>query len=196
MKKILFLLIFFNQSFTGQFTIQTNSFIGCSAQPCSSITDKFNSELYRKFSAKIPVIFTCDGQDISPQLSWTNIPNGTHSFVLIMDDPDAQHVVNKTFIHWFVMNIPSTINSFPENVILGQGQYINIIQLRNDFGNSRYGGPCPPKGDFPHIYRFSLFALNTPTITLNNALTAEQFELQFKNNILNCTRLLGVYQRQ
>mgnify|MGYP000318300590 CR=1 FL=1 len=119
----------------------------------------------------IPVKYTCDGDDISPPLMWSNYPDNTKSFLLIMYDPDAP---GGLFIHWVLYDIPSSINSISENipkkeVIEGVGK-----QGINDFGYIGYGGPCPPPGS-KHRYIFVILALDVkpnlpPGLSLNKVL--------------------------
>jgi Raf kinase inhibitor-like YbhB/YbcL family protein len=110
--------------------------------------------------AKIPKKFTCDGGDISPVLEWTDVPEGTKSFVLIADDPDAPDPANPkmTWVHWVLYNIPASIRALPEGIApedLPDGTLSGV----NDWKKTGYGGPCPPIGT--HRYFFKLYALDT-----------------------------------
>jgi len=193
---LLFITFLQISNMSAQFVIKTNSFDACTNLSCTqNLADQLTVAIYKKYTTPIPPRFTCDGLNISPELSWQNFPANVQSFVLIMDDPDAIPVVGKIFIHWFVYDIPNNINNFPENVQLGQGIYINVKQLPNDFGLATYGGPCPPKSNGPHIYRFSLFALNVPNLNITQALNADQFKVVYKDDIISCARLTGVYKR-
>ncbi|MCJ7571085.1 MAG: YbhB/YbcL family Raf kinase inhibitor-like protein [Candidatus Thermoplasmatota archaeon] len=107
----------------------------------------------------IPSEYTCDGADISPPLSFSNIPENTKSLALIMDDPDAPI---KTWVHWLIWNIPVNKTG------LSKGENITYPQGKNDFGYLDYGRPCPPYGT--HRYFFKLYALDT-TINLNEVLS-------------------------
>lgn len=103
---------------------------------------------------KLPVQFTCDGKDVSPELSWKEAPSSTQSFVLIMSDPDAP---GGMFYHWVVYNIPAATTSLAE----GSKQLpIGAIVGKTSWGKQHYNGPCPPKGS-THRYVFSLYAINT-----------------------------------
>ena len=95
----------------------------------------------------IPGRFTCDGDDVSPPLSWSDPPAGTAGFVLVVDDPDASN-----FVHWILANIPADVRSLAE----GRGDEIGVAG-RNNFGRVGWGGPCPPSGE--HRYRFKLYAI-------------------------------------
>jgi len=101
----------------------------------------------------IPREYTCDGDNVSPALSWTGIPAGASSLVLLVDDPDA-----KDFVHWIVLDLSVT----PTGVLPRALDGVKTLprQGRNDFGNIGWGGPCPPSGT--HQYRFTLYALAAP----------------------------------
>jgi Raf kinase inhibitor-like YbhB/YbcL family protein len=103
---------------------------------------------------KIPTIFTCDGDDISPHVGWDDVPVGVKSYALIVDDPDAPM---GTWVHWLVGNIPPSVREIPQNTLPP-----NAIQVPNDFGKPNYGGPCPPGGT--HRYFFKLYALNVDSM--------------------------------
>lgn len=141
----------------------------------------------------IPREYTCDGANVSPQLSWQNIPNGTKSLALIVDDPDAQAVIGKTFVHWMVINIPAEMAELTQGVTIkniGHAQ-----ELLNDYHKVTYGGPCPP--DKQHTYYFTLFALSQPIENINFAppITAEQFRQELRGSILGQAILTGVYTK-
>ena len=100
----------------------------------------------------IPREFTCDGQDVSPPLSWTGVPVGTGALVLVVDDPDA-----RGFVHWIVLDLPAADGGLPRGVAATAA---SPQQGRNDFGKAGWGGPCPPSGT--HHYRFTLTAVAAP----------------------------------
>ena len=101
---------------------------------------------------------TCDGQDISPKISWSGIPNGTKSLALIVEDPDAP---GGLFVHWVIYNIDPSLKGLPEGVPKVEKVEGIGIQGINSFGRIGYGGPCPPKGS-THRYIFRLYALKEP----------------------------------
>ena len=109
----------------------------------------------RSFSPNdpIPDIYTCDGRDISPPLSWRGIPQGTKSLVLIVDDPDAPDpkAPKMTWVHWVLYNIPAEATGLAENAGSG-GLPGNTLEGVNDWGRTGFGGPCPPLGR--HRYFF------------------------------------------
>ena len=104
----------------------------------------------------IPERFTCEGSDTSPALGWNAPPEGTQSFVLVLEDPDAP---GRTWIHWVLYDLPATERKLPEGVPPDGTLPSDARQGRNDFGNIGYGGPCPPPGP-AHRYYFKLYALD------------------------------------
>jgi Raf kinase inhibitor-like YbhB/YbcL family protein len=134
--------------------------------------------------------FTCDGADVSPQLSWTDPPPTTKSFALLADDPDAP-VGN--WNHWTAWNLPPTLRGLPEGV-LKQAQLSNGSQQgRNDFRKPGYNGPCPPPGK-AHRYYFKLFALDVK-LDLKPSAGKKQLEAAMKDHILAQSEWMGRYGR-
>ncbi|MCX2738988.1 YbhB/YbcL family Raf kinase inhibitor-like protein [Pontibacter anaerobius] len=127
----------------------------------------------------IPQEYTCDGEDISPALEIGDFPEGTQSLVLLVDDPDAP---KGSWTHWLMWDIP-LIHTIEENSRPG------IVGV-NDFGNTSYGGPCPPIST--HRYFFRLYALDTK-LGLPEGSTKEQVFLQMENHILGSGELMGLY---
>jgi Raf kinase inhibitor-like YbhB/YbcL family protein len=108
--------------------------------------------------------FGCTGQNVSPALAWTGAPANTKSFALILHDPDAPTGVGG-FTHWIVYNIPATAKGLDKGA--GSGKLpAGAMQAPTSFGMPGYGGPCPPAGDKPHRYVFTLYALNTEKVDL------------------------------
>jgi Raf kinase inhibitor-like YbhB/YbcL family protein len=103
----------------------------------------------------------CGGENVSPQLSWSGVPAGTQSFALTCFDPDAP--TGSGFWHWVVANIPARVLSLDENAA-ATGLPPGVVQAYTDYGASQWGGPCPPKGDPPHRYIFTIYALDVPAI--------------------------------
>lgn len=141
---------------------------------------------------RIPVKYTCDGDDVSPPLGWEGAPPEARSFMLIMYDPDAPV---GTFIHWVLYDIPASVNALPEAVprtavVEGLG-----VQGRNDFGSLGYGGPCPPPGDKPHRYFFALHALNVERLGLEPGATAATVLEKAKQHVVGHAVLMGTYSR-
>ncbi len=104
----------------------------------------------------IPRTFTCDGEDVSPALTWRDPPAGVRSFALIMDDPDAPV---GTWVHWVVYDLPPELRELPERVPPGERLPFGGAHGRNSWGRLAYGGPCPPGGT--HRYVFRLYALDS-----------------------------------
>jgi hypothetical protein len=134
----------------------------------------------------IPPQFISDGKNQSPPISWTNVPPGTQSFVLILDDRSSSSYVGKTVVHWVVINLPSSINALPENIDIAT--IPNAEAINNDFGVPGYTGPGSFDNDV-HLYRFNLFAMKEKTIDLPFCLTARQFNEFYKHKILGNARL-------
>jgi Raf kinase inhibitor-like YbhB/YbcL family protein len=140
--------------------------------------------------ADIPAIFTCTGSDYSPALQWENTPEGTKSFALIVDDPDAPV---GTFTHWVLFNIPSGLASLSEKASPHGTPPAGTREGINDFGKNGYGGPCPPPGK-PHRYFFKLYALDS-TVNLPVGATKDQLIQSMKGHILGQTQLMGMFAR-
>ena len=104
--------------------------------------------------------FGCTSKNISPALAWTGAPAGTKSFALLCHDPDAP-TGGTGWWHWLVLNIPATASSLAKGAgsTDGSGLPAGAVQVNNDFGGPGWGGPCPPQGDKPHRYIFTLYAL-------------------------------------
>ena len=133
---------------------------------------------------KIPPIYTCDDQNVSPPLEWTGVPTNTVSLALIMDDPDAP---SGTWVHWVLYNLPSGLTS------LEQGKNGGGTEGKNDFSKIGYGGPCPPKGS-NHRYFIKIYALDTQ-LELKAGATKAQLENAMKGHILAQGQLMGRYER-
>ncbi len=137
--------------------------------------------------------FTCDGEDISPALAWSGAPEGTLSFALIVDDPDAPDPANPkmTWVHWILYNIPSTVSALPEGV-KDEELSPETLQGLNDWKKTGYGGPCPPIGQ--HRYFHKLYALDIVLPDLARP-TKEKLEQAMAGHILFRAELVGLYQR-
>jgi Raf kinase inhibitor-like YbhB/YbcL family protein len=132
----------------------------------------------------IPKRYTCDGENVSPPLTWSGSPAAAKSFVLIVDDPDAP---GGTFTHWIVFNLPAGIHSMPEGTALPAGAAEGV----NGFGKAGYGGPCPPKGR--HRYVHQLYALDT-RLSVDKP-TRKQIDAALQGHVLARATLMGTYQR-
>lgn len=138
----------------------------------------------------IPEEYTCSGKNVSPVLSWKEVPEGTKSIALIMDDPDAPM---GTFVHWVIYNIPSDTRTLPRGVKKSKTLEDGSRQGKNDFGNIGYGGPCPPPGK-PHRYFFKIYALDTE-LTLDPGASKKGVEKALDGHILAKGELMGKYKR-
>jgi len=138
---------------------------------------------------KIPGKYTCDGMDISPPLAWTSGPEGTKTFALICDDPDAPM---GTWVHWVLFNLPADIIELRENVPPERELENGAKQGMNDFRKIGYGGPCPPGGT--HRYYFKLYALDTE-INLEAGATKSELLKAMEGHILVEGQLMGRYER-
>jgi len=133
----------------------------------------------------IPARYTCDSDNINPPLYFEDVPEGTKSLVLIVDDPDAP---SSTFLHWLVFNIPPETKLIEENSVP-----LGAKLGKNDFGKIGYGGPCPPYGI--HRYYFKLYALNKELDLAEGSLLSEVLAAM-KNNVLGESYLIGLYKHQ
>lgn len=125
--------------------------------------------------------FTCDGADISPHLKWENTPEGTKSFAVSCNDPDAP---SGNWVHWYVINIPKDETEIPQNgPVPGK-------EIENDFGKTEYGGPCPPSGE--HRYFFTVYALDTEEMS---GISKSNFKTEIKKHTLNSDQIIGLYKR-
>jgi hypothetical protein len=140
--------------------------------------------------ASIPDKYTCEGEDVSPPLSWLGMPEGTQSLALICDDPDS---TNGPWSHWVLYDIPPDQFGVEENVPADPQLEWGGVQGRNDFGNVGYGGPCPGRGA-PHHYYFRLYALDEE-LDLPPGATRQQVLDRIQDHVLEQTELMGTYQR-
>ncbi|HOO40687.1 MAG TPA: YbhB/YbcL family Raf kinase inhibitor-like protein [Syntrophales bacterium] len=140
--------------------------------------------------AMIPSKYTCDGKDISPPLAWKDVPDGTKSFALISDDPDAPM---GTWVHWVIYNIPPDVTELEENIPREKEFKNGIVQGTNSWPKIGYGGPCPPSGT--HRYYFKLYALDTMLSLKPGADKAQLFKAM-AGHILAEAQLMGKYKRQ
>lgn len=144
-------------------------------------------------SESIPRKYTCDGDDISPPLSWSNLPEGTRSLALIMDDPDAPDPAapKMTWVHWVLYDIPAGATGLPENTALS-GLPGGTREGLNNWDRTGYGGPCPPKGS--HRYFHKLYALDTTLGDLDQP-TKDQLLEAMEGHVLEQAELIGTYER-
>jgi Raf kinase inhibitor-like YbhB/YbcL family protein len=131
---------------------------------------------------RVPTQFTCDGDDAPPPIAVADAPAGTKSFAIIMDDPDAPR---GTFTHWLAYDVPA------------DGAALRSTggkTLKNSFGRSGYGGPCPPPGHGSHRYNFTVYAVDVAVLDVGGA-TREDLEAALEGHTLAKARFMGRYER-
>jgi Raf kinase inhibitor-like YbhB/YbcL family protein len=138
-----------------------------------------------KHGEPIPRKFTCEGGDISPELTVQNLPQGTKSLALLMDDPDAP---GETFTHWLVWNIDPSATFIKE-----ESKPPRSVEGMNSGATVGYMGPCPPPGK-PHRYFFRVYALDA-LLLLTTGGTRQEFEAALVGHVLAETELMGTYAR-
>ena len=139
--------------------------------------------------------FGCSGGNISPQLSWQNAPKNTKSFAITVYDPDAP--TGSGWWHWLVANIPADTDALAADFNKEDKAKLEngIVQVRNDFGTYKFGGPCPPKGDRPHRYIFTVYALKTDKLDLNENSSAALAGFMINQNSLARSSFTAYYNR-
>lgn len=134
-----------------------------------------------KNNQQIPSQYTCDGKNTNPPLVISNVPPGTKSIALVLDDPDSP---SGLWTHWILFNLDPSTTSIPEHFNGGE-------QGRNSFGQLGYGGPCPHQGQ--HHYVFHVFALDLKLVLVN--LDRHQFDSAITGHVLATSEFIGIYQR-
>jgi Raf kinase inhibitor-like YbhB/YbcL family protein len=138
-------------------------------------------------SGPLPVLYTCDGKNISPKISWNGKPAKTRSFAFIISDPDAP---SGTFYHWVLYNLPANVSSLDEGIeLLPEPTKIGT----NSFGKTAYNGPCPPRNT-NHHYIFTLYALDK-NLNLQDGVDAETVLKAMNKHVLGKTDFVAVYTR-
>ncbi|MGC8786150.1 MAG: YbhB/YbcL family Raf kinase inhibitor-like protein [Anaerolineae bacterium] len=156
-------------------------------QASPSVSFALTSNAFQAGQA-IPQRYTCDGEDISPSLQWSEPPPGTKSFALIVDDPDA-----RGWVHWLLYNLPARARILPEAVPASAELPDGSRQGRNSWGKLQYGGPCPPSGT--HRYSFRLYALDT-VLDLPAGANAATLQRAMDGHVLAQAELIGLYSRK
>lgn len=136
--------------------------------------------------APIPTRHTTEGDDVSPELAWSNVPEGTRQLALVCHDPDAP--LTHGFTHWVLYGIPADATGIPED---GGGQF---VQGTNDFGKEAFGGPAPPPGHGTHHYFFHLYALDA-AIDAGPGLNRAELLERIDDHIIEQARVVGTFQR-
>jgi hypothetical protein len=139
--------------------------------------------------------FGCSGQNISPEIHWSHLPPGTKSLALTVYDPDAP--TGSGWWHWVVYNLPPSVRALPEGAGNrgGKGLPPGSRQAVTDFGYAGYGGPCPPPGDAPHHYLFTVYALKTSRLNLPPHPSPALVGYYIHMNMIGEGRFVGRYGR-
>jgi len=166
---VLLILIVGLQSFTKQRNKKSGGIVMELYSPA------FNKEEF------IPKKYSCKGEDVSPEISWENVPEGTKSFALSVKDPDAPI---GTFVHWLVYDIDKDLRKIEENSVPGK-------QVENNFGKENFGGPCPPSG--VHRYYFRLYALDVES--LGSISSMDEFDKKVEEHTIAKAELMGKFQK-
>jgi Raf kinase inhibitor-like YbhB/YbcL family protein len=169
----------------GTSTSATNETNGGSAVDTTLTKLTLTSDAFQD-GQPIPTQYTCDGANRSPALSWGDPPQGTKSFALVVNDPDAP---SGTYRHWGVFDIPASART------IDGGQRVGT-EATNDFGKPGYGGPCPPLGHGPHHYHFKLFALDVDRLDLTPQAKVIDVEQKAGQHALAQAELVGTYERK
>lgn len=139
----------------------------------------------------IPVKFTGQGMNVSPDLAWSGAPAGLRSYALVCDDPDAP---GGTWVHWTMWNIPPSTTSLLEGVTSDTTPTDGSVQGVTSSGHSGYNGPMPPKGNAHHYY-FRVYALDI-MLTIDESAPRSELDSAMQGHILSQGQLMGTYQRQ
>ena len=138
--------------------------------------------------------FGCAGRNRSPHLKWSGAPEGTKSFAVACYDPDAP--TGSGFWHWLLVNIPANVSELAEGAGSTGGKLpTGALQTRTDFGVPGYGGPCPPEGDHPHRYLFTVFAVKTDKLDVKADTSAAVVGFNLHFNTLAKAEIMGLFKR-
>jgi len=141
--------------------------------------------------------FGCTGDNLSPALSWTDPPAGTKGFALLVHDPDAP-TGGAGWWHWVLIDLPATLDALPVGAGASDGSKMiaGARQITTDFGSAGWGGPCPPVGDKPHRYNFTLHALDVHKLEVPPGATAALVGYLVNAHSLGKASLTGLYGRE
>jgi len=138
--------------------------------------------------------FGCSGQNISPQLSWSKAPKGTKSFAISIFDPDAP--TGSGWWHWQVVNIPAAVNGISTDASAKHTLPKGALEITNDYGTAGFGGACPPKGDKPHRYIFTVYALDVEKLDVKGDTNDPVVGYYINAHTLAKASLISYYGRQ
>jgi Raf kinase inhibitor-like YbhB/YbcL family protein len=195
MKRIIVAIIIFVILLTAGFVFLGNTKKSDTLNTVSNKNMKITSPVF-EHQGKIPAKYTCNGENVSPPLEFSDVPVDAKSLVLIVDDPDAPMARSTgsgqaaAWVHWVVYNILPTVNRVQEKSVPEGG-----IEAYTSFGKPEYGGPCPPSGS--HRYFFKLYALSD-MLTFGNVSKMDKstLEQEMKGKILDEAELVGVYNQK
>ena len=147
----------------------------------------------------IPSKYTCQGDNISPHLSWSDAPKETERFALIVHDPDAPDpkAPKINWVHWIVLNMPADKHDLSKGILSTELRDLGAIECKNDFADgtqTKYGGPCPPIGE--HRYFFKLYALKGTIECPTTKVSVDDFNTLIKNLTLASAELMGTYKKK
>jgi Raf kinase inhibitor-like YbhB/YbcL family protein len=163
------------------FTVTSNSF-------------KDGDYLAKDFILSAEFGFGCAGGNTSPHLTWSDAPAGTQSFAITCFDPDAP--TGSGFWHWLVVNIPATVSELAQGAGNAGGKLpAGALQTRNELGAPGYIGPCPPAGDHPHRYLFTVFAVKTDKLDVKADTSAAVVGFNLHFNTLAKASIMGLFKR-
>jgi Raf kinase inhibitor-like YbhB/YbcL family protein len=172
--------------------VLNSAFAAMAFLPSASLAFTISSPSFSHLGSIPPIHTRCDGDDISPPLQWSGVPEGTKSLALIVDDPDAPDPAapKMTWVHWVLYNIPPTASGLSQGVSALPG---GTKEAKNDWKVMGYGGPSPPKGT--HRYFHKLYALDTLLPDLGASATKKSVEEAMKGHILGQEELVGTYKK-
>lgn len=166
----------------------------------SSALDRFQENIFKLTStelknnetlplAQVCSKYGCNGENVSPQLSWVNPPENTKSFAIICHDPDAPR--ENGWYHWLVINIPKNITSIPK-----AGKINGALETMTDFKTTGYGGACPPVGHGVHHYNFTVYALDVEKLDIKVTELPKIAENEILKHTIAKSTITGLFERK
>ncbi|PTW48278.1 YbhB/YbcL family Raf kinase inhibitor-like protein [Rhodovulum kholense] len=137
--------------------------------------------------------FGCSGPNLSPALNWSGAPEGTGSFILTVYDPDAP--TGSGFWHWSLFNLPADIVALPRGAGKAADLPVGAVQARNDYSQNAYSGPCPPEGDAPHRYVFTIYAMPQDALPIDETASGAVVGFFAHTGALDSASLTATYGR-
>ena len=137
--------------------------------------------------------FGCSGKNISPELIWKNAPKGTKSFALTVYDPDAP--TGSGWWHWIVVNIPANVDHIAQNASSANALPKGAVETMTDYGKPGFGGACPPQGDKPHEYRFTIHALDVEKLDVTDKSDSALVGFMINHHTIEKATIVSYYKR-